>query len=157
MRVLMIFALLVILIQFPRPVPAEPPPSDPSSPDIIVTDAGARHGIPGWVMRVVWGVECEKLEIGQWPCRNLRTGERGAFQMRPAAAEFVRCNWLMLGVPGALSYEADCAARLLRHHFLTCRLDWTGAIAAYNLGHCPPRGKLTAYAKKALAMMEARP
>ena len=157
MRTLTIFALLVILIQFPRPAPAEPPPAAPEDRDIAITIAGARNGVPYWVMRTVHSVECARLEIGQWPCRNLGTGERGAFQMRPAAAEFVGCNWLMLGVPGALSYEADCAAKLLRHHFLTCRLDWTGAIAAYNLGHCPPRGKVTAYARKALAMMEARP
>jgi len=160
MNVLLLLIFLVMIFYCsPRPAPAGPPPSAPERPDTIVTAAGDRNGVPGWVMRAIWNVECSQLEIGQGPCRNLRTGERGAFQMRQAAAEFsaVGCNWLILGTRGALFYEADCAAKLLAHHFLTCRMDWDRAIAAYNLGHCPPRGKLTAYAKRALAMLEARP
>ena len=155
--------LLLLLIQCsPHPVRAGPPSAKtmgPPSPSAIVAAAAHRHGIPTGYLEEIWREECSNFRIRERRCRNLSTGERGAFQMRKIAADEIGCNWSALGTPGAFSYEADCAARYLVYEEARCRTvringytSWDLAQGAYNSHRC----KATRYVKRIVAQRLAQ-
>mgnify|MGYP001573422012 CR=1 FL=1 len=125
------------------PSPSVTKPDVIPAPLEIVAATARRHGIPTGYMEEVWMNECSRKLIGERPCRNLKTGERGAFQMKPIAAEHVGCDWKLLGRPGMFAYEAECAARLLAWNEKSCmkvvtpgHTSWTIAQGKYATGRC---------------------